>query len=380
MACRDIPAKRKYTLPEPNEATYHRVLNYLESKQRTRTGIFKLLGLVMPEDLPGVLENFKELPSNDYYGEMKFRPSLPGEPNRPAKPNRTNDPNRTKDILLTRAIITSGRDAVNILTAAITNPNHQQTLIARAKLGDVTAKQPLEELLASRISEGNDFPCPDDNTNLWDKPVKSEEIIPALVCVSEPNEAAQRYINYIQRRSMPEILEDIYLVRSVILLPSRQARVVIKSYLAKSADWQPPTQSQWGPDLYSALIPLRELVGYYGDREIAEGVFRLMLRVDETGEKFEVSNVSRYFTIESADLLKKGLTARNGKFRAWSVWQLRKVGYKFSQEDIDKLLKDDSWMVRANVVMAEPQIVKNIAMNDKNSFVRFVAILYADTP
>jgi HEAT repeat protein len=105
-----------------------------------------------------------------------------------------------------------------------------------------------------------------------------------------------------------------------------------------------------------------------------------MLRVDETGEEFEILNVLPCFTIESADLLKKGLTARNDKLRAWSVWQLRRVGYKFSQEELDKLLKDDSWMVRANAVMAEPQRAKNIVMNDKNGFVRFVATLSPDSP
>jgi hypothetical protein len=61
------------------------------------------------------------------------------------------------------------------------------------------------------------------------------------------------------------------------------------------------------------------------------------------------------------------------------VWQLRRVGYKFTQEELDKLLKDDSWIVRANAVMAEPQRAKNIAVNDKNSFVRFVATLSADS-
>jgi hypothetical protein len=363
------PPRRKYTLREPNEATYQRVLNYLESKQRTRTGIFGLLGLVMPEDLPSVLENFKELPSNEYYGRFS----------RPGEPNRTADPDRAKDALLTRAITSSGRDVVNILTAAITDPNHQRTLLARAKLGDVSAKQPLEWLLASRIEEGNDSPSANANMHWWDKPVTSAEIIPALACVSEPNEAAQRYISYIQRRNMPEMLEDFDFIRSINLLPSRQAMIVTKSYLAKAADWQPPQQPHLGPNLYSTLPPLRYLVEYYGDREIAEVVFRLMLRVDETGGEFEALNVSPYFTIESADLLKKGMTARNDKLRAWSVWQLRRVGYKFSREEIDKLIHDESWMVRANTVVAEPQKTINIAASDKNSFVRFVATLYTST-
>ena len=375
---RDNPPRKKYTVLEPNEATYQRVLNYLENAPKTRYRVAMLLGLVMPEDLPDVLKKLKELPSDDYYGEMRFRPSRLGEPNKSSEPNRTADPNRANDALLTRAITSSGRDVVGILTAAITEPNHQRTLLARAKLGDFTAKRPLEQLLAERISEGNDFPRGPDNAGRQDRPLSSAEIIPALACASEPNEAAQRYLSFMQRRSMREILDDADFARGINLLPTQQARTVIKAYLAKAADWQTPPDGEIWPNLRGVLNSLRDVVGYYADREIAEDVFRLMLRVYENGGELSELNISPYFTIESAELIKKGLIVPNYRFRAWCVWQLRRVGYKFSQEELDKLLKDDSWMVRANAVMAEPQRAKNIAVNDKNSFVRFVVTLSAD--
>jgi len=362
---RDNPPIRKYKLLEPSEATYHRVLNYLENKQRTRVGIFGLLGLVMPEDLPAVLEKFKEIPIDVHY--------VPPSP--PHEPNRAVDPNIVNDALLTRAMTSSGRDAVNIISAAITVPDNQQTLLARAKLGDVTAKQPLETLLAKRIAEGNDFPASEINAKWWQRPVKSYEIISALACISGPNEAARRYISYIQRNGIFDLFEDFDFLRSVNLLPSPQVRSVIKACLTKTKGQDLSQLHLWPrtPDL--PLYPFHSLLGIYGDKEIAEEAFELMLQSADQNSENTLFDISPYLTIESAELLKKGLSSDNDKFRAWSVWQLRKVGYQFSQDEIEKLMRDESWMVRANTVIVAPEMTKNLAQNDKNPFVKFTASL-----
>lgn len=366
---REHSPRKKYTVLEPNEATYHRVLNYVENTDTNRYWVSGLLGLVMPEDLPDVLKKLKEHPSDEY----DLRPSRIGQP------NNSRDPNKTYDTLLAGAIVSSGRDVVGILSAAMADPNRPRALLARAKLGDISAKQSLEQLLAQRIAEGNDLSRGPLSVGRLDWPLSSAEIIPALACVSEPNEAAQRYLGFIQRNNMPDVIEDYDFIRGINLLPTQQARVVLKAYLAKAADWQTPPDREFWPNLRGAMNSLQNVVGFYADREIAEGVFRLMLRVYENGGELRELNISPYFTIESAELLKKGLTVPNHRFRAWSVWQLRRVGYQFTQEELDKLLKDDSWIVRANSVMAEPQRAKNIAVNDKNSFVRFVATLSADS-
>jgi hypothetical protein len=375
-----VPVKNNYYFPEPNEATYRRVLARFENKQIMQQEAFKLIGLVMPEDLPGVLEKFRELPTNDFYGTMKFRPYRFGEPNRPDNSKISNDPNRTYDAFLTLAIICSGRDVINILTAAMNEPNNQRALLARAKLGDIAVKRPLEQILARRITEeSNGSPFKNENSHWLEKPATLEEIISSLACVSEPNEAAQRYIDYIQRRNMPEILKDFDLIKSINLLPSPQACNVINAYLAKAADWKPPPKSLWADDPDAILRPLRRLLGIYSDREIAEDVFKVMLKNSETKKESEICDLLPYFSIESAELLKKGLVCSDDSLRAWCVWQLRKVGYKFTQEEIDNLMHDKSWMVRTNAVAAEPQKAKNLASRDKNSFVRFVVTLYADS-
>ena len=123
------------------------------------------------------------------------------------------------------------------------------------------------------------------------------------------------------------------------------------------------------------MSPLRNILGVYGDRVIAEEVFELMLLNAGQSSESILFDVSPYFTIESAGLLKKGLSSNNDRFRAWTVWQLRKVGYQFTQEEIDKLMRDESWMVRANAAIAAPQLTKGLAQTDTNPFVRFASSL-----
>jgi hypothetical protein len=368
-AGRERPPRKKYTVLEPNEATYQRVLGYLENTTKTRYGAPRLLGLVMPGDLPDVLKKLKEHPSDEY----NLRLSRGSEPNAPR------DPNRIYDNLLAGVIVSFGRDVVGIISAAMADPNRPRALLARAKLGDISAKQPLEQLLAQCIADSKDFPRRPDNTGRMDRPLSSAEIIPALACASEPNEAVQRYLSFIQRNDMPGVIDEFSFIRGINLLPTQQAKIVIKAYLAKAADWRTPPEGEMWPNLRGALNSLQEIVGFYADREIAEDVFRLMLRIHENRGELRELNISQYFTIESAELLKKGLIVPNYRFRAWSVWQLRRIGYQFTQEELDKLLKDDSWIVRANAVMAEPERAKDIAVNDKNSFVRFVATLSVDS-
>ncbi|MHC4215774.1 MAG: hypothetical protein ACYSWP_20695, partial [Planctomycetota bacterium] len=50
----------KVSLPEANEATYREVLSWFDKKDLGKSEIYGLLSLVMPEDLPGVLEKLKE--------------------------------------------------------------------------------------------------------------------------------------------------------------------------------------------------------------------------------------------------------------------------------------------------------------------------------
>jgi hypothetical protein len=58
--------------------------------------------------------------------------------------------------------------------------------------------------------------------------------------------------------------------------------------------------------------------------------------------------------------------------RAWCVWQLRRVGYIWNKEEIDKLLADKSWKVRANVMFL---LAGQARKDEPSSFVKLVGTL-----
>jgi len=82
-----------------------------------------------------------------------------------------------------------------------------------------------------------------------------------------------------------------------------------------------------------------------------------------------------YFTSDSVALLKQGLAYPDERLRAWCVWQLRRVGYNFSDGELDTLLNDECWKVRANAVLAAGLRGASRAERDENGFVRFVVSL-----
>ena len=112
-------------------------------------------------------------------------------------------------------------------------------------------------------------------------------------------------------------------------------------------------------------------LGYW----IIEDVFKTILSATIHGEEFKAFDISPYLGSQSAELLKEGLACGNSDMRAWCVWQLRKIGYRFQPEELNRLLNDESWKVRANAIFAGGEDNAQIAEKDKNAFVRLVATL-----
>jgi hypothetical protein len=69
------------------------------------------------------------------------------------------------------------------------------------------------------------------------------------------------------------------------------------------------------------------------------------------------------------------LSSEDEDMRAWCVWQLRKIGYRFQPEELNRLLNDESWKVRANALFAGGKDAARIAEKNENAFVRLVATL-----
>jgi len=371
---------QRVVLSEPNEA-YEELMSTFDAKGLSKTHIYRLLGLVMPEDLPALLRKLKNTEFTDYrWGPSAWLRKEASEEEKAKLEKRRERGRRLNDGDLVLAIRSCGRDVVGIITGFLDNPDAEQALVARARLGDSTAKEKLEELLQTRmhseLEKNEDEQAKHPKTYL-DIPAKAADIIGALACVSDPNVAAGRFLDYIQNHKISDLIEDYEFFKGLILLPTTRARRVVKAYLDKARSWQPHVEkTPYGlicnnPD--RVLYPLRRLVGFYGDRQIAEEVFKIMLSAVNKEKNFESFDISPYFEDQSAELLEKGLPCSNADMRAWCVWQLRRIGYEFSRPELEKLLKDESWKVRANAVFAGGKEAAALAESGNNAFVRLVA-------
>jgi len=370
----------RYSLPEANDATYQRVLKRFDTEELTKNEVYKLIGLVMPEDLPGVLKKLEKKEfASPYPPIMGWPRSSRNKEEFKLKLEREKKLNDNDLIFMMRYC---GRDVVNIITDFMDNPESERALVARARLGNSTTRKKLEELLQARMQielDEKEHEQPMRHRTYLDRPTKAAEIVGALACISEPNEAAGRFLDYIRNREVSDLIKDYKFFEGLILLPTTQTCRVLKAYLAKARSWQPRVEklpyglAHNGPD--RVLYPLRRLIGFYCDRQIAEAAFKIMLLVANAHDEdeFEPWEISPYFTGESTQLLKKGLESKNENMRAWCIWQLRKIEYKPSKEELDKLLTDKSWKVRANVVCATGKQAALSAPKDENSFVRLVA-------
>lgn len=366
------PVDHRVILPDPNEA-YQEAMSIFEAKGLSKTDIHRLLGLVMPEDLPALLQKLKNKEFADYYYLPLHGKGADEEKSRLER-MRLND----GDLVL--AMNGCGRDVAGIITSFLDEPDSERALVARARLGDSTAEDKLEELLQtkmqSELDKKEDEQARHPRTYL-DIPARAAEIIGALACISEPNEATERFLNYIQNREVSDLIEDDEFFKGLTLLPTTHARTVIKSYLDKARSWQPRVEKMpYGPFRDSpdrVLYPLRKLVGFYGGRQIAEEIFQIMLSAANEDRNFDPFDISPYFESQSAELLKKGLACSNADMRAWCVWQLRSVGYKFSRPELEELLKDQNWKVRTNAVLAGGKEAASLAESGGSALVRLVA-------
>jgi hypothetical protein len=359
----------KLDLAPADETSYQQVLAKFDSNDFTLSGFWRLTPLVMPQDLSSVLDKYKDIyiSTSSPYRFLR-NPAEYVDGNSTLKQDKLIK--KFNDYYIITTMQGCGRDVVNILTDALEDPEKESALVIRGKLGDVRVKAKLEELLTSRLANGQP-PEPNGYRKRWERPAKIIDIISGLACISEPNEAGAMFMDYIARSDMSQLVEDHGFFKGICLLPTTQAREVIKAYFAKAQDFQPVERI--------IFSPAREVAGTYSDKDISEAVFKIMLSSqDDDAIEFWVrpGEAPQDFDIQSADLLREGLASKE-PLRAWCVWQLRKVGYRFSEEEEAKLLADESWKVRANIVVEGGPKTAERAAKDPNPFVRWVASFIA---
>ena len=364
----------KYSLPEANEATYQQVLSWFDKKDLDKNEVHGLISLVMPEDLPDVLEKLKERefakPSfmDKYYGPVA------------SKRSKLKQANKLNDSDLIAAMTYCGRDVVTIIVDFMDNPQTERALVARARLGDMTVREKLEAIWQERMrnwvslkEEREDIKTKNKKMVYWarwETFAFASEIVGALACISGPDEAAERFLDYIEKQEVSDLVQNYLMFENVSLLPTPQALKVVKTYMAKASSVKDKRRDGPHDDGVRQLFgPLSRLDGMCADRQIVEDVLKIRLLAKDIRNNNIASQMSPYFTIESADLLKRGLTGPNEDMRAWCVWQLRRVGYRWNKEEIDSLLTDKSWKVRANAMLAAD---RPVARDERSSFVRLV--------
>ena len=369
-------AKRKVTIPDPNQA-YHELMAVLDVNSPSKGTIYRLIGLVMPEDLPGLLQKWMNSELREYRDYNRLPSAKISEQEKAGLEKPREQSRSLNDNDLADLILCCGRDTAGIISGFMDDPNINRALVSRAKLGDATVKGRLKQLLQTRtqnkLGKKKDTQA-GTNTAYADRSIKTADIISALSCITEPNEAAREFLDYIWNRHVADLVDNNKFFDGLPLLPAAQARIVLKAYLDKALARQPSADDHiWGyPD--RLLRPLFYLVGTYGDSQIAQDVLQIMLLDAENADYFfRPYEISPYLTIASASLLKQGLDSKNSDMRAWCVWQLRKVGYKFDKTELDKLMRDENWKVRANTAFAGGRNVVSLAAKDKNALVRLLA-------
>ncbi len=371
------------SLPPADTTTYQQVLQQLDQENLRKMEAGYLLGLIMPEDLPAVLGKLKnrEFTAIDELGQWFMFSKTPQDYKKKAEWAK-----KWQDQDLLHAMQYGGRDTVEVLTGFLSEPESDRALLARAKLADPTIKDKLEILWQSCLSSRSHPETTEpkfwemgrtNNNRFLHNPIFTRDILIGLACVCKPDEAVQRFTEFIQ--SDPnELLNRSNILRDgVKLLPSSQAVRVMENYLSAIQNLRNSETETSYHDLTQTLI--EELNAYSifsdcrGDRELAEAFFQIQLQAAERIEFPIELVVSPYFTEESIPLLRKGLASRNEKIRAWSVWQLRKLDYPWEKAEQEKICRDSSWRVRANAVLAGKDGIGIFAKDDKNGLVRLAA-------
>jgi len=360
-------------LPLPNQETYNRMVDKIMTREISSRDSVGYLHLIEPNDLPGVLSLIQNADSDIIYDD---------------------------DLL--RAIKRSAPDVLNIFLEFLDDPNSEDVLIHRGKAGDRTVKIKLQQILKEKKSALASKENLNSETDYWDKPRLGDcfRIAGALSYISEPNESLERFLELVENSDLTQLQEGILfsgtheLYESLNSLPRKHANTVLKAYLHKT-DYS---------DLRSGrdFSGLPEALWQYADSDIAEDLFRIMGQTSLIGKPLDIEirgtdlasqkmmeeifspsdlapefrkAVAPYFDEDSISVLKDGLKSTDENLRAYTVWQLNKVEYEWSNKELENLVQDESWKVRANAVLAANNGRAVLMQSDKNSIVKLIAKL-----
>jgi HEAT repeat protein len=100
------------------------------------------------------------------------------------------------------------------------------------------------------------------------------------------------------------------------------------------------------------IIALNNMSRVINNQDTAKIILELLILSDNDDSYeyiLEESNIKYWITENCIDLLKKGMKSKNKDLRAFCVYHLKKLNYQYSKDELDRLINDDYWKVRANI-------------------------------
>ncbi|MHC4111441.1 MAG: HEAT repeat domain-containing protein [Planctomycetota bacterium] len=375
-------------LPMANRSTYESIVKRIDFSNvdnsslrgaMNRSNVISYFPVLGPKDLPAILEKSKK-----------------------AEPPFT-------DWTLHEIMERCPPDVRDIITNSLEEPESQQSLMSRAKSGDATVKPKLERLFDDNFSKLK-LKSEDKTEGRANRRYEQRrralgrcfDIISALAITSEPNETMRRFKDIFEKIDLDEFEDErlspaYYLYKSINSLPRPQASRFFKTYLEKTGYSELSSKRR--------LSRLKDALTHFADTDIAEQIFirtscaslmeqPLSLSFDFNSIPFDNFReqlnkprdmtiklrkaISPYFSKSSIPILKKELNSDNPNLRAYVVWQLTKLGYEWSEQELKQLFTDKDWKVRLNTLFAMDKKSVRTALDDENPVVRVTAKLIVE--
>jgi len=343
-----------YSFTEDYEKAYQDILKKIDDVNFLVETIPTYTSLVQSDDLPEVMEKLKKYKLSSYCAmrSLDFRPQA------------SKDYNTITDRYISFMLRNAGRDQVPVIISYMDNPDNSWVLVFRARLDDKKVKGKLTNVLNEAIQEENDPVKAKERENGMEP--RMFELVSALSALSEPDEAFALVKEYFDTHSIEQV-DRYFNYRCFCVLPKGTVLKILNLYLDKAEN---EIRNSVSYRRYNSLYPLRDLEGLYWDSETAKKVLSLILQASDNEDKrLETFGVEYYLTSEASDLLTRGLQSDNENFRAWCIWQLRKINYKWSETELKKVAEDKSWKVRANLTLIDKSLIKE---NEPSDYVKLV--------
>ena len=340
-----------YSFTNDHEKAYQYILEKMDDANLSKGNVLRCIPLIRTDDLPAVIDKLKNRKFHPYGSYFNF--SVPEQKKYDELDERS----------ITYLLMTAGRDQMPIILKYLNNPDNGIALIFRAQLGDKSVKDKLQNILRRMIADPNQAEAEQRSDCDFLKPSESQVVL-ALASISEPDEAFEM-IRYSYKKHM---LKNNYPYFNLDSFCTLSKEVVIKIYNLYLNDLEKRIEDSNENERYIPLSPfMGDSEGLYFDDQISAKILNLFLRIKSCNQPIGRLGIEYHLTSDSQDLLLKGLQSQNDELRAWSLCQLRKIEYKFSEDQLKTIAADKSWKVRANLALIDKSHIKN---DDPSSFVK----------